>query len=64
MCILLLMMLTIHNNEATRIDTIAQYEIVSTVEYCMEYVAPVFEQVKETPPYAIEIIATCMENNR
>ena len=56
-------MLTIRNDEIVKIDTISQYEIVSTVEYCIKYVKPVFEQIKEIPPYSIQIKATCMKDN-
>ena len=40
-------------------DSIATYELHTTLETCNMYIKPAFEQIKSTPPYTLEVKAEC-----
>ena len=42
-------------------DTIATYELQTTLKVCTMYIKPAFEQTKATPPYNIRIKAECYD---
>ena len=42
-------------------DTIATYELHTTLKVCTMYIKPAFEQTKATPPYNIRIKAECYD---
>ena len=42
-------------------DTIATYELHTTLKICNMYIKPAFEQAKATPPYNIKVKAECYD---
>ena len=42
-------------------DTIATYELQTTLKICNMYIKPAFEQAKATPPYNIRVKAECYD---
>ena len=50
---------TMLENHVVQQDTIATYELHTTLKICNMYIKPAFEQAKATPPYNIRIKAEC-----
>tara|TARA_Y100000310_G_scaffold22311_1_gene21421 strand:+ start:2508 stop:2714 length:207 start_codon:yes stop_codon:yes gene_type:complete len=48
------------NGKTLQEDTIALYEINTTLEICEKYIKPAFEQKKQTPPYQLEVKTECL----
>jgi|GEM_PF-4405789 len=52
---------TMLENHTVQQDTIATYELQTTLKICNMYIKPAFEQAKATPPYNIRVKAECYD---
>ena len=52
---------TMLENHTLQQDTIATYELQTTLKICNMYIKPAFEQAKATPPYNIRVKAECYD---